>query len=499
MSNQRLRSTLIGCGLILAGALLGCPPAQPPTDNDNGDSNEPAAEVPFHETVFTTILPAGYEGPASCQVCHLNLAQDLAQSGHWSWAGTSSNIVEDPAGTNGKRNLINAFLIGVPSNEGRCAQCHPSYDWTDKTFDFTSTASVDCFICHDSTGTYAKAPTAGGPAALVSNGELTPASPAQLQNVAYNVALPKRQNCGACHFYADGGDNVMHGDMPSDLAAPSRELDVHMGGLDFSCQTCHQQQKHGIAGFQLHSVDEGGQLPVCTRCHGETDVHTANPPIDQLLNLHLERVACETCHIPTLARSRPTRVAWFWDTAGQDTDPNSPEQFGLPGHDKLTGSFVWNQEIRPTYRWFNGNWQRMIVGVSDTYANAGTLADPVVLAEPVASKDSTGAKIYPFKRMLGRQPADTTNKRLVVPHLFGTAAGPNPFWEKFDWTLALQEGAAYSGVAFSGEFGFPNTVTYLSVNHQVAPKEMALNCNACHGVPPFWAALGLTDPLPGPQ
>ena len=87
----------------------------------------------------------------------------------------------------------------------------------------------------------------------------------------------------------------------------------------------------------------------------------------------------------------------------------------------------------------------------------------------------------------------------IAPALFGQAAGPHPFWEKFDWGLALQEGAAYSGVPFSGTFGFPNTVMYLSVNHQIAPKEMALNCNACHGVPTFWAAVDLTDPLPGPH
>jgi hypothetical protein len=122
-----------------------------------------------------------------------------------------------------------------------------------------------------------------------------------------------------------------------------------------------------------------------------------------------------------------------------------------------------------------------------------------VLAGPVATKDSAGAKIYPFKKMLGRQPADTASKRLIVPHLFGTAAGANPLAEKFDWALALQEGAAYSGVAFSGEFGFPDTVTYLSVNHQIAPKEMARLCNSCHGVPEFWATVDLTDPLPGPR
>ena len=236
MSTHWLRSAIIGCGLLLAGTLGGCTPAPPPDGNGDGNDGGGGAQPTFHETVFTKVVPEGFQGPASCQICHLNLAQDLLQYGHWNWEGTSTNIVGQRTGINGKRTLLNGFLIGVPSNEGRCAQCHPSYGWTDKTFDFTSTAHVNCFICHDSTGTYAKDPTGsggGGQPALLSNGQLTDVSFAQLQNVAFNVALPKRQNCGACHFFAEGADNVMHGDMSSDMVAPPPETGFPHGQPGF--------------------------------------------------------------------------------------------------------------------------------------------------------------------------------------------------------------------------------------------------------------------------
>jgi hypothetical protein len=141
----------------------------------------------------------------------------------------------------------------------------------------------------------------------------------------------------------------------------------------------------------------------------------------------------------------------------------------------------------------------MIVGVADTYASAGTVADPVVVAEPAATKDDPGAKIYPFKKMVGRQPADIVHQRLLVPHLFGAPGGPDPFWEKFDWGDALLDGAIYNGVDYSGAFGFPDTVMYLQISHEVAPREMALQCNDCHGVPSFWDAVGLRDPLARPR
>ncbi len=520
-----MRNWLAICGVGVLGLLValgGCPFVPNDNgnanDNTNGNANENGAnandnsanentnggsEKPRHERIFTDILPEGFQAMADCLICHEADAEDLLASGHWQWEGSSVNIVGHEDEVHGKLDLLNNFCITVPSNEGRCAQCHPSYGWTsgsDESF-FADINNVDCFICHDTTGTYRKHPTAGGgggqPALLV-DGELVLASAADLQDVVYNVGTPSRQNCGLCHFFADGGDGVKHGDLSTVLNNPTRDVDVHMGGLGFSCQECHSEQDHGIAGFALHHVDEGGPPPACTRCHGAQNIHAGVPGSGELIDTyHLARVACETCHIPAFARSQPTQVEWYWSEAGQDIDPIPVDEFGQPTYDKMKGRFVWDENVQPTYLWFNGKWERRIVGVDDTFDEAGTPEDPVVLAAPVASIDDPDAKIYPFKKMIGDQPADAVAHRLLVPHLFGTGPGlEHPYWVDYDWDLALAEGTAYAGQPYSGAYEFVATVMYLKVSHEIPPPQQALQCADCHENDAFFEALGYEgDPL----
>jgi len=111
--------------------------------------------------------------------------------------------------------------------------------------------------------------------------------------------------------------------------------------------------------------------------------------------------------------------------------------------------------------------------------------------------------IYPFKKMIGNQVADTEFRRILVPHLFGSAGGPNPYWGNYNWNLALQDGAAYTNRPYSGTFGFVDTEMYLTVNHEVAPKENAWGmdgeCGDCHFSGQIdWVALGYDrDPVQG--
>ena len=153
---------------------------------------------------------------------------------------------------------------------------------------------------------------------------------------------------------------------------------------------------------------------------------------------------------------------------------------------------------RPTLRFASGKWNRMIINRNDRYTSL-----PVDLASPSATYRDAAAKIYTFKLMTGNQPADKVNKTVLVPHLFGTAGGPNAFWTKFDWGLALQDGAAYTGQTYSGQYEFVNTTMLLRVDHEVAPKEMAYgkdnDCTDCHFQGQIdWPALGWpSDPVSG--
>lgn len=133
----------------------------------------------------------------------------------------------------------------------------------------------------------------------------------------------------------------------------------------------------------------------------------------------------------------------------------------------------------------------MIVGEDDQYTTP-----PVVLAEPLGDINDPNAKLYPFNKMIGRQPADKNNQTMLVAHPFGTVAGTNPYWGKFNWDLALAEGAAYAGQTYSGEYEFVDTVMYLQVGHDVAVKEQALDCTACNDGGIDFKALGPDEAAP---
>ncbi|MEE4162363.1 MAG: hypothetical protein V2I25_07610, partial [Woeseiaceae bacterium] len=103
-----------------------------------------------------------FEGTGDCLDCHGLEGADMLMKAHFTWQGTASNITGVEGEIHGKNDLINNFCIAVPSNEGRCAQCHAGYGYVDNTFDFSNPENVDCLICHDQTDTYVKGLTTGG-------------------------------------------------------------------------------------------------------------------------------------------------------------------------------------------------------------------------------------------------------------------------------------------------------------------------------------------------
>ncbi len=438
-----------------------------------------------------------YEGTQSCLNCHGLLGEDLLTNAHFTWEGVSANITGFEGDVNGKTNLINNFCIAVPTNEGRCTHCHTGYGWDDNTFAFNDPATVDCLICHDQSGTYKKGKTTAG----------LPDPAVDLDIVARSVALndgkPTRQNCTFCHAFAGGGDNVKHGDIAMNLLDTTRDFDVHMGtdGGNMDCVDCHQVMRvngdgdlvdHGIGGMAYHSVDDG-EMKGCVDCHGNLAGIHVGTTVQPVTDLHTT-LACQVCHIPAIARSTSTKTEWYWADAGQDIDPVPTDPAtGRPLYDKKKGTFVWENNVRPELLYFDGKWDRMIINKNDQYTEL-----PAVLGAPSADYTTPGAMIYPFKKMVGNQPADAGNQTMLVPHLFGMKGGPNPYWVQFDWDLSLTDGANYTGQTYTGAFEFVDTVMYLTVNHEVAPKEQALGmdaaCGDCHSSGLIdWTGLGWSD------
>jgi len=120
-----------------------------------------------------------------------------------------------PEVTKAKEYLINNFCTNARGNEGMCAQCHAGFGRSSPDYDLNKVENLDCLACHESTGTYYKLPPTRGNKACAEMFEGK--KPIQWEKVAQSVRMPGRNNCGMCHFYGGGGDNVKHGDLSSVL------------------------------------------------------------------------------------------------------------------------------------------------------------------------------------------------------------------------------------------------------------------------------------------
>ena len=488
-------STLLGCLLWLTPELGGA--EEPPLDSDmhfrivaDLAPTERASDSTADHTKFKELQGPFQSGPEvtqACLACHTEAGKHFMKSLHWTWEFTHPQTGQKL----GKKTLINTFCTNARGNEGMCAQCHAGYGWKDDSFDFTDQTKIDCLVCHDRTGTYYKTPNSPGnqSCSVMFEGK----APIAWERVAQSVGLPGRENCGACHFYGGGGDGVKHGDLDSSLKRPARALDVHMDidGLNFACTKCHVSNRHLVTGsrYDVKAHDLGGtgkpgerrDVATCESCHG-AQPHHATSVTGIKLNDHVNRIACQTCHIPTIARGGvATMVDWDWRTAGKTKDgmgykeKNYTQGNGehVATYKSIKGSFAYDENFAPHYGWFDGQMH---------YTTIDTVFDPAAGAVAInayqGAADDPGSRIWPFKRMHTIQPYDKGNNTLVYMHLWGE--DDDAFWGTYDFGRAIAAGMAQYGIPYSGEYGFVETESYWPITHMVAPKEDAVACVSCH-------------------
>lgn len=421
-------------------------------------------------------------GPAvteACLTCHTEADVQLHATVHWNWE------FEHPETGQllGKRHVINNSTLAIEGNVAYCATCHNGYGLSSQDFDFTASESIDCLSCHDTTGEYEKLPGAAGHPAYEPT-EYPPGSgnirePPDLSEIAQQVGPTSRETCGSCHFSRQAVNPVIHGQLPSVLLEPNHTQDVHMDTerLDFSCSTCHEPQKHAFFASQYWPVSMREDVPghlvhaTCVSCHEGSNVHP-----DVKLNQHMDRVACQTCHIPTYGRAGPTMTAWDWSTAGRTDDNGNPmverNADDLLVYDSRYGSFEWGENLIPEYVWFTG---------TITYTKVGDPIPPdqaVVINELGGSYADPQAQLWPVARLRGHQPYDTENNYLVAIKLYGNEE--SAFWNSFNWNAAIQAAMQDADVPYSGQYGFVETDRYWLLNHMVAPADEAVRCGSCH-------------------
>jgi octaheme c-type cytochrome (tetrathionate reductase family) len=509
-----------------------------------------AGEEP-REPTAEDLASVKVEGPdvtRACLDCHTEASKQIMKTSHWTWicptaaAELAERGFEDPGDKPvvGKgEHIVNNFCIALGSNEPRCTSCHAGYGWTDKTTrpkipqeDWTDQQvmaeemRVDCLVCHDTTGKYRKYPTGAGHPVYAEEGKEWPKGSgkiwpkADLPRFAQNVGKPSRDNCGTCHFFGGGGEGVKHGDMDVTLSQPDRVIDVHMATtddegknvLDFLCQDCHTTTEHHIAGrcFTVPAYDEreyqirgtrtlegdAENFLACEACHGEAP----HKRIDKL-NDHTDVVSCQACHIPTLARRKPTKMWWDWSKAGRKegppvenydvtsgAHPDEVPALSAQNYNKKKGAFIWAMDAVPEYRWFTGEVEHTFLGDAiddqtpakdraekDWVAKGAydelDMSKPVVTINPLKQNlDDPKLRIWPFKVHRGIQPYDTKSKQLAVVNLFPwPKTDSDAYWKKYDWNAAIQSGMDYVGQEYSGEYDFIPDRNVLAVGtHGVA-------------------------------
>lgn len=406
----------------------------------------------------------------ACLGCHTSRGEELMATSHWKWERTEMLEGKGKVPV-GKKNILNNFCIGVSASEATCTRCHIGYGWKDKSFDFTDQKNIDCLVCHDNSGTYEKQKGGAG----------YPAPSVNLAYVARNVGMPRRENCGVCHFWGGGGNNVKHGDLEIALLDCKRNIDVHMTteGEDMSCVSCHVTENHEMAGKLYALSSENKNRATCEQCH------TENPHTNRLINEHNTRVACQTCHIPTYAKANGTKMIWDWSTAGILDEEGHPKHEndadGNHNYLSIKGTFVYDDHVTPEYYWFNGiaNHQ-LITDKIDTVPVQMNSLDGSYKDKGAQQKSSAPSKIWPVKVHRGKQIYDTKNRTLVQPKLWSPTSGDSAYWTDFDWNEAAIAGMNYLNLPYSGNYDFVETEMYWPLNHMVAPKEQSLSCKDCH-------------------
>jgi hypothetical protein len=226
---------------------------------------------------------------------------------------------------------------------------------------------------------------------------------------------------------------------------------------------------------------ERRDVATCESCHSEAP-HPKTELVGIKLNGHVDKIACQTCHIPTIARGGvATKTDWDWRTAGKTKNGEGykeKEYTQANGEHRATyksikGSFKYGENLVPHYDWFDG---QMVYTTIETQFDPAS--GPVEINGFKGDADDGVSRIWPFKRMHTVQPYDKGNNTMVYMHLWGE--DDDAYWGNYDFGRAIKAGMERNSIPYSGEYDFVETYSFWPITHMVAPKEDAISCDECH-------------------
>lgn len=432
-----------------------------------------------------------------------------------------------------------------PRSDG-CGQCHaggqygpmtgtmfPGYKPRDKEFD-----SMDCLICHsadyDMNEKYV---------VKDENGKFRWNQDRSLR-AAMAVIKPSSDNCLRCHEHNHGGDMYPENQAAKNLGYknprllhpgakrgnPTKGIDVHYEA-GMNCIDCHETRGHLIARGKLGTDLVSNDLPevdvTCEKCHTSSP-HIQNKNQRAFLNAHIDKLACETCHISHLTDDNVVLRDW--------TEPVFNEEEGVYVYKDILRSGKPGEAI--VYKWFNGIGTFMAGALGDNPNGANLFKafttnpdEPFKnfnyaeyyekVFRPIAKQGKS--RITPFKRFNAKMYEDMGNQGpfggMLLPFDYNTyyetgkpedavkKAVSDPliqmmYGRMFKWYM-MDKFMNLMGIEKGWSIPFSQKMegkwmrqdATLMVNHSITKK--AMQCEECHadkskGVMPF-EELGYTE------
>lgn len=322
--------------------------------------------------------------------------------GSFSWTGWAELIKSKPESANGEV---------VMRSEG-CGQCHIGGNYhpaTEKMMPIgdvpeTAKQGIDCLICHADVYDMNQR-------VVIADAHGRRWDQDRSLRAAMTVGIPKVDSCLNCHQHNLGGDAFEGNKAAKNLghinqrflhdgakrATPfSPATDVH-SAAGMNCLDCHSPEGHKIPRGQ-HGVDlVANDLPnkpvTCEGCHTAAP-HVRDVTNRAILNGHIARLACETCHIKELADYSVVLRDWVYPVWNKEEGVYTSVdiyQSGKPGKGM-------------TYLWFNGNGTFLANALGDNPTGDNRynplmnqlvkIDDPEILAA-IRSAAETLKKTYP--------------------------------------------------------------------------------------------------------
>jgi hypothetical protein len=272
--------------------------------------------------------------------------------GSFSWTGWAALVESRPEHGKGQVTL---------RSEG-CGQCHIGGNYqpaTEKMMPIgdvpsEAKAGIDCLICHSTDYDMNQRHVIQDDKGLRWNQDRS-------LRAALTVGPIASENCLRCHQHNMGGDAYRHNEAAQSLGHINQRI-LHRGakrGNPFSpqddshaaagiqCTDCHVPEGHkiprGRKGVDLVANDLPTKDVTCESCHTEAPHNQSEHKA--LLNGHIARLACETCHIKELEAENVVLRDWVhptWNPEEGIFEPTDIYRSGKPGK-----GF--------TFLWFNGN------------------------------------------------------------------------------------------------------------------------------------------------